>query len=67
MIDYDRPDQDPIVAEVRRVREQLAAEFNYDLRAIFKEMRRRQNAAGRKHASPPTVKPTRIKATKMTG
>jgi hypothetical protein len=51
MIDYDKPDDDPIVAEVRRAREELAAGFNYDLRAICEEMQRRQETTGRKYAS----------------
>jgi hypothetical protein len=34
MIDYDKPDDDPIVAEVRRAREEILASFNYDLRAM---------------------------------
>ncbi len=51
MIDYDKPDPDPIVAEVRRAREALAAEFNYDLRALFAEMQRRQATSGRTYAA----------------
>lgn len=34
MIDYNKPDEDPIVAEVRRAREEIAARYNYDLQAI---------------------------------
>ena len=34
--------QDPIVAEVRCIREEQAAELNYDLNAIFERARRRQ-------------------------
>ena len=33
---------DPIVAEVRAVRDRLAARFNYDLEAIFGTFRRRK-------------------------
>jgi len=52
--------EDPIVAEVRRVRDELAAEFNYDVHAIFEDMRKReaQRASGsgstskRKRSSP---------------
>ena len=53
MIDYDKPDPDPIVAEVRRAREQLAAEFGYDLRALFAEMQKRQATSGRVYANRP--------------
>ena len=38
--------EDPIVSEVRRVREQLASEFNFDLAAIFADLRKRQAALG---------------------
>ena len=34
--------EDPIVAEVRRIRETLSAQFDFDLTAIFADMRRRQ-------------------------
>jgi hypothetical protein len=38
--------EDPIVAEVHRVREELAAEFQFDVHAIFAELRKRQDASG---------------------
>lgn len=38
--------EDPIVLEVRRKREELSAKFNFDIRAIFTDMRKRQNALG---------------------
>jgi hypothetical protein len=37
---------DPIVAEVRRVRDELSARFNYDVDAILADIRRRQAALG---------------------
>lgn len=42
---------DPIVAEVRRIREQQAAELNFDLKAIFARARRRQAQENREIAS----------------
>ena len=33
---------DPIVAEVRRVRDRLARKFSYDIHAVFEDLRRRQ-------------------------
>ena len=33
---------DPIVEEVRAVREQLAAQFNFDIRKIVEDARKRQ-------------------------
>ena len=38
--------EDPIVAEVRRIREELCAKFNFDLAAIFADIRSRQASAG---------------------
>ena len=34
--------RDPVVEEVRRIRDQQAAELDYDLKAIFERARRRQ-------------------------
>jgi hypothetical protein len=45
--------EDPIVAEVRRAREEIAKRFNYDLRAMFEDARRRQAQSGRKVVSFP--------------
>lgn len=52
MIDYDKPDNDPVVAEVRRAREALTAEYRYDLRAISEAMQRRQATSGARYATP---------------
>ena len=38
--------EDPIVAEVHRTREKLAAEYNYDLAAFFADVRKRQASLG---------------------
>lgn len=38
--------EDPIVAEVHRTREKLAAEHNYDIGAFFADVRKRQAAQG---------------------
>ena len=38
--------EDPIVAEIHRIREKLAAEFNYDVKAIFADLRKRQESLG---------------------
>jgi N-formylglutamate amidohydrolase len=37
---------DPIVAEIRRIREEHAARFNYDLHAMCEDIRRSQNERG---------------------
>lgn len=38
--------EDPIVAEVHRTREKLAAEFNFDITAFFADLRKRQVSLG---------------------
>ena len=38
---------DPIVDEVRRVRDAHAAKFGYDLRAVFRDLKAEQAASGR--------------------
>jgi hypothetical protein len=38
--------EDPIVSEVRCIREELAAQFNFDVGAIFEDMRKRQAPLG---------------------
>ena len=43
--------RDPVVEEVRRIREQQAAEMDYDLAAIFERARRRQKQSKRKTVS----------------
>ena len=52
--------EDPIVAEVHRAREKLAADCNYDIDAFFAEVRKRQASLGirlvpqKKQAEPTT-------------
>jgi hypothetical protein len=43
--------EDPIVAEVRRTREDLSAQFDFDVKAIFADIRNRQAALGGRLAS----------------
>ena len=38
---------DPIIAELRAIRQAYAARFDYDVEAIFKDIRARQKASGR--------------------
>ena len=45
--------EDPIVAEVRRIRDAHAARFNYDLRAIFEDIKERERKSGRTYVSFP--------------
>jgi hypothetical protein len=46
--------EDPIVAEVHRTREMLAAKFNFDIDAMFADMQKRQTALGERLVSPKT-------------
>jgi len=40
--------EDPIVSEVRRIREQLAKQFNFDVHLTFMDLRQRQSLLGSK-------------------
>jgi hypothetical protein len=42
---------DPIVDEVRRVRDEYAARFNYDLRAIYRDLKEQEKRSGRRFVS----------------
>ena len=44
---------DPIIAELRAVRDAHAARFNYDVKAIFNDLQARQKSSGRKYVSYP--------------
>ena len=44
---------DPIVAEVRAVRDRLAARFDYDIDAIVRHIQSVEAASGRTHVQPP--------------
>ena len=40
---------DPIVAEVRAIRDQLAEQCGYDLTEIFRQLRQQHASSGRKY------------------
>jgi hypothetical protein len=42
---------DPIVEEVRRIRDAHAAKFNYDPDAIFRDIKEKEKRSGRKYVS----------------
>lgn len=48
---------DTIIVELRRTRDAWAKRFNYDLRAMIEDARRRQAAGGRKVVSFPPRPP----------
>jgi hypothetical protein len=41
--------KDPIVEEVRKVRNEHAAKFNYDLKAIYQDLKEQQRVSGRRY------------------
>ena len=44
---------DPIIAEIRAIRDEHAARFNYDVKAIFRDIQARQKTSGRKYVRYP--------------
>ena len=40
---------DPIVAEIRAIREAYASRFDYDVEAMFRDIRARQEASGKEY------------------
>jgi hypothetical protein len=50
---------DPIVEEIRRVREAHAASFHFDLDAIFADLKKRERQSRRKVVSLPAKPPQR--------
>ncbi len=46
--------EDPIVAEVHRVRQEIAAKYSFDMAAYFADVQRRQVALGDRLVMPPT-------------
>ena len=54
--------KDPIVDEIRKIRQEHAAKFNYDLHAICEDLRRHAKTCGRKVVSLP---PKRIPKEKV--
>ena len=46
-------DTDPVIAEVRAVRDEFAARADYDVGAIFRRIRAMQDESGREYVSYP--------------
>ena len=55
---------DEIVEETRKMRDEYAAKFNYDLAAIYKDLKEQQNRAEHKIVSLPPKKPMSFLETK---
>lgn len=56
--------QDPIVDDVRKRRQEYAAKFNFDLKAICRDLRERQLRGNRKVVSLP---PQRVESVSVKG
>ena len=52
---------DPIVEEVRAIRERQAAKFGFNIRAIVEDARKREGKDGRKVVSLPPKRPVAVK------
>ena len=48
---------DPIIAELRAIRREHAARFNYDIEAMFRDIRAKQEASGREYVRLPARRP----------
>ncbi len=44
---------DPILSEIRQIRETYASKFNYDVYAMLRDLRKRQSIGGRQTAKLP--------------
>lgn len=51
--------QDPIVDEVRKIREEHASKFDFDLKRIFVDLQERERTSGRTYVKQP---PKRVAA-----
>ena len=56
---------DPIVEEVRQVRDEHAKKFNYDLRAIAEDLKKQQATSGRKVVALSPKKPVVLSRTEI--
>jgi hypothetical protein len=54
---------DEIVEEVRKARDEYAAKFNYDLEAIFKDIKQQEEKSHREVVSLPPRKPELVELT----
>jgi hypothetical protein len=53
--------KDPIIEEVRKARDEYAKQFNYDLDAIFRDLKKKQEQPGKKVVSFPPKRPNQVK------
>lgn len=53
---------DPIIDEVRKIRDQHAVQFDYDLDAIVADLKERERASGREYVNYPPVNPEPLRS-----
>lgn len=53
--------RDPIIDEIRRVREAYAARFNHDVEAIYEDIRKHQEQSGRTYVRLPPRPATSVR------
>ncbi len=56
---------DPIVQEIRKVREDHAARFNFDIQAIVADLKKQQEDGGAIYLTLPSKKPTILPKSKI--
>ena len=59
--------KDPIIAETHALREQYARQFNYDAKAVFQDVLRRQRVSSDKFVTFPARQPISAKSTVQKG
>ncbi len=57
--------KDEVVEEVRKIRDEYAAKFNYDIDAIYKDIKRLEAESGREFVTFPPRKPMTSRAKKL--
>ena len=57
---------DPIIAEIRAIRQAYAARFDYDVEAIFKDIRARQEAFGHQYVRLPARRKVSVREDETT-
>ena len=55
--------KDPIVEEVRKIRDVHARKFNYDLQAIFEDLKKQEKASGKQFVSFPSKRVEPVNST----
>lgn len=50
--------EDPIIQELHRIREEHAAQFNYNLDAIFQDLKQKEEQSGLQYVSYDAPQPT---------